>query len=124
MRDLNAVYRAWPALHATDAEPGSYVWSDVHNAAENVAAFVRTGEGGAVAVVANFSPVPREAYRLRLPHAGPWRRILDTDETVYGGSGVRPADTLEAVDGSAVVVLPPLAVVVYADGAPPATSSS
>ncbi len=85
---------------------------------------MRTGDGGAVAVVANFSPVVREGYRLRLPHAGPWRRILDTDEEVYGGSGVRPADTLEADDGSATVVLPPLAVVVYADGTPPAAISS
>jgi 1,4-alpha-glucan branching enzyme len=124
VRDLNAVYRAWPALHATDAVPGSYTWSDVHNAAENVAAFARTGEGGTVAVVANFSPVVREAYRLRLPHAGPWRRVLDTDEDVYGGSGVRPPDGLEAVDGSATLVLPPLAVVIYADGDPPAASSS
>jgi 1,4-alpha-glucan branching enzyme len=124
VRDVNAVYRAWPALHATDAEPGAYAWSDVHNAAENVAAFIRTGEGGAVAVVANFSPVVRDAYRLRLPHAGPRHRILDTDADVYGGSGVRPAETLEALDGSATLVVPPLAVVIYADGAPPAASSS
>jgi len=108
----------------TDAEPGAYSWSDVHNAGDNVAAFVRTGPGGAVAVVANFSPVVRDGYRLRLPHAGPWRRILDTDAGVYGGSDVRPADVLEAADGTAALVLPPLAVVIYADGAPPAASSS
>jgi 1,4-alpha-glucan branching enzyme len=75
-------------------------------------------------VVANFSPVVREGYRLRLPHAGPWRRVLDTDADVYGGSGVRPAATLEAADGAAALTLPPLAVVVYADGDPPAASSS
>src|SRR4051794_2061640 len=124
VRDLNAVYRAWPALCETDADAGAYTWSDVHNAADNVAAFVRSGPGGTVAMAANFSPVVREGYRLRLPHAGPWRRILDTDAGVYGGSDVRPADELEAVDGAATLILPPLAVVIYADGAPPAASSS
>src|SRR5262249_57596301 len=44
VRDLNAIYRAWPALHATDADSGAYRWSDVHNAAENVAAFIRTAD--------------------------------------------------------------------------------
>ena len=66
----------------------------------------------------------REGYHLRLPHAGPWRRVLDTDAAEYGGSGVRPADPLEATDGGATLTLPPLAVVVYADGDPPAASSS
>ena len=51
--------------------PARYAWSDVHNAADNVAAFVRTGDGGSVAVAANFAPVVREGYLLRLPHAGP-----------------------------------------------------
>jgi 1,4-alpha-glucan branching enzyme len=124
VHDLNALYRARPALFATDADPAAYAWSDVHNAADNVAAFVRTDAGGSVAIAANFAPVVREGYRLRLPHAGPWHLVLDTDAAGYGGSGVLPAETIEAVDGAATLTLPPLAVVVYADGEPPATSSS
>ena len=32
-----------------------------------------------VAVVSNFTPVPRAGYGLPLPHAGRWREILNTD---------------------------------------------
>jgi 1,4-alpha-glucan branching enzyme len=124
VQDLNALYRSWPALSATDAEAGAYTWSDVHNAADNVAAFVRTGDGGSVAVAANFAPVVREGYFLRLPHAGPWQLVLDTDAAGYGGSGVLPSATVHATDGGATLTLPPLAVVVYTDGTAPATSSS
>ena len=124
VQDLNALYRAWPALSATDADARAYSWSDVHNAADNVAAFVRTGEGGSVAVAANFAPVVREGYFLRLPHDGPWQLALDTDAIGYGGSGVLPEPTLHAADGGATLTLPPLAVVVYCDGTAPATSSS
>ena len=85
---------------------------------------MRTGDGGSVAVAANFAPVVREGYFLRLPHAGPWRLALDTDAAGYGGSGVLPAATLHAADGGATLTLPPLAVVVYADGTAPATSPS
>ena len=55
---------------------------------------MRTGDGGSVAVAANFAPVVREGYLLRLPHAGPWQLVLDTDAAGYGGSGVLPAATV------------------------------
>ncbi len=125
VRDLNAIYRAWPALSATDADAGAYAWSDVHNAGDNVAAFVRTGAGGAVAVVANFAPVVREGYRLRLPHAGPWRRDPRHRRRRLRRLRRPPRRRRSRpCDGAATLVLPPLAVVVYADGTPPAASSS
>jgi 1,4-alpha-glucan branching enzyme len=66
----------------------------------------------------NFAPVPREDYRVGLPHAGPWGEILNTDAHEYGGSGVgnfggvvadeTPAHGLPA---SASVRVPPLGAV-------------
>ena len=41
-----------------------------------------------VAVISNFTPVPRAGYGLPLPHAGRWREILNTDAAAYGGSSV------------------------------------
>ena len=35
----------------------------------------------------NFTPVPREGYRVPLPKAGKWREVINTDATDYGGSG-------------------------------------
>jgi 1,4-alpha-glucan branching enzyme len=74
-------------------------------------------EGDApVAVVCNFTPVPRLAYRIGLPTPGHWREALNSDADYYGGSNMgnlggvvaeaRPAHGFSA---SAVVTLPPLA---------------
>ena len=68
-----------------------------------------------VAVVTNFTPVPRENYRVPLPEAGTWREIINTDAAAYGGSGRGNGGTVEArAEGgrtAAVMVLPPLATV-------------
>jgi len=73
-----------------------------------------------VAVVCNFTPVPRHAYRIGLPHAGNWREALNSDADIYGGSNMgnlggvvaeeRPAHGYGA---SAVLTLPPLATVFF-----------
>ena len=41
-----------------------------------------------MAVVCNLTPVPREGYRIGVPKAGAWEEVINTDATVYGGSGV------------------------------------
>ena len=53
-------------------------------------------EGNPVAVISNFTPVPREGYRLPLPAAGTWREIINTDAADYGGSGMGNAGAVEA----------------------------
>ncbi len=67
-----------------------------------------------VAVVANFTPVPRHGYRIGLPWGGRWVDLLNTDDGRLGGSGVTQAAV--ECDGtpwhgqpdSAVLTLPPL----------------
>jgi 1,4-alpha-glucan branching enzyme len=39
-------------------------------------------------VVLNFTPVPREGYRVGVPFAGRYREILNSDSSYYGGSNV------------------------------------
>jgi 1,4-alpha-glucan branching enzyme len=118
VRDLNALYRNLPALHARDCEAEGFRWIVVNDEAQSVIAFLRMGaEGDApVAVVCNFTPVPRLAYRIGLPTPGHWREALNSDAEYYGGSNMgnlggvvaeaRPAHGFSA---SAVVTLPPLA---------------
>jgi 1,4-alpha-glucan branching enzyme len=90
VRDLNALYRAVPALHRFDCEPEGFLWIDVANAAESVIAYQRRGTAGdALAViVCNFTPVPREGYWIGVPRPGRYRERINTDATDYGGSGV------------------------------------
>ena len=71
-------------------------------------------------VACNFTPVPRHAYRVGVPHGGEWREILNGDGDCYGGSG---QGNLGAVRAEAVpwhgrarsvrLTLPPLALVAF-----------
>ena len=89
VRDLNAVYRHYPAMHQLDAESRGFEWI-AHEDHENSGfSFIRNAEDGSfVLVVSNFTPVPRHDYRLGVPSDGCYREILNTDAQVYGGSGV------------------------------------
>ncbi|MGO9543569.1 MAG: 1,4-alpha-glucan branching protein GlgB [Rhodomicrobium sp.] len=89
IRDLNRLHKEKPALHARDCEPGGFQWITVDDAQNSVFAWLRWGPPNSrpVAVITNFTPVPRNGYRIGLPFAGHWREILNTDAMDYGGSG-------------------------------------
>jgi 1,4-alpha-glucan branching enzyme len=122
VRDLNHVYRDTPALHARDCEGEGFEWMIADDHENSVFAWVRHGGDGQqpVAVISNFTPVPREGYVLPLPKAGYWREILNTDATLYGGSGrgnlggvTAAAETSHGKPASARITLPPLATVYF-----------
>ncbi|PSR60362.1 1,4-alpha-glucan branching enzyme [Nocardia sp. MDA0666] len=97
--DLNAVYRAHPALWTQDTAPGGYAWIEADDHVHNVLAFLRYGtDGSVVACVFNFSGLEHRDYRIGLPAPGIWHEILNTDATDYGGSGT---GNLGAVSASA-----------------------
>ncbi|HVE11749.1 MAG TPA: 1,4-alpha-glucan branching protein GlgB [Elusimicrobiota bacterium] len=118
VRDLNALYRRVPALHELDCEPAGFEWVDASDAGASVLAFLRKGSGAPVLAAFNFTPVPRQGYRLGVPSGGAWRELLNTDAADYGGSGVgnlgRVRADAEAWHGrpfSVALNLPPLGAV-------------
>jgi 1,4-alpha-glucan branching enzyme len=89
VRDLNHVYKAEPALYTLDGEPGGFEWLDSNNAAGNIVAFARRAadaDRAPLVCVSNFAPMGRR-YRVGLPGGGAWNEVINTDATVYGGSG-------------------------------------
>ena len=118
VRDLNAVYRATPALHDLDDIPDGFEWIHGDESSINVFPWLRWGaDGSVVAVLANMAPVSRD-YRAGLPFHGAWTELLNTDATVYGGSGVGNLGAVTARDESwqgrpafADLVLPPLSTI-------------
>jgi 1,4-alpha-glucan branching enzyme len=84
---LNRLYRAEPALHATDFEATGFRWIDCSDAEQSVVVFVR-GRSPGLVVVLNLTPVARHNYRVGLPAPGIWRERLNSDAAVYGGSGL------------------------------------
>ena len=122
VRDLNGLYRAHPALHQRDCDGRGFSWVEANDAAHSVLAWLRFGEDGAapVLVISNFTPVPRQGYRIGLPFGGQWTEILNTDATAYGGSGMgnQGAVMAEQVSShgqphSASFTLPPLSTLYF-----------
>jgi 1,4-alpha-glucan branching enzyme len=120
VRDLNRLYRVTPALHELDFSVTGFAWVDCANADISVIAYLRRSSAAAPVLVAcNFTPVPRENYRLGVPAGGRWRECLNSDATDYGGSGQGNLGSVAAEEIAAHghehslrVRLPPLAVVV------------
>ncbi|HSX63530.1 MAG TPA: 1,4-alpha-glucan branching protein GlgB, partial [Pseudoxanthomonas sp.] len=87
LRDLNALYRNEPALHQLDGFETGFQWLIGDDKANSVYAWLRKGEQGApLLVVHNFTPVPREGYRIGIPLAGRWTVLLNSDAGQYAGS--------------------------------------
>ena len=71
VRDLNYLYRSRPALHARDCEPEGFQWLIVDDEERSVFAWLRKApDGNPIAVITNFTPVPRDNYRVPLPATG------------------------------------------------------
>ncbi|MBK3465665.1 MULTISPECIES: 1,4-alpha-glucan branching protein GlgB [Pseudomonas] len=85
--DLNRLYREVPALHDQDDAPQGFQWLIGDDAINSVYAWLRwSKDGEPVLVVANFTPVPRQAYRVGVPFAGRWTELLNSDADTYAGS--------------------------------------
>jgi len=121
VRDLNRLYRTQPAMHRLDCEPEGFEWISHDDAEASVFAWLRRdGQGRQVIVVSNFTPVPREGYRLGVPAGvGVWREALNTDSAHYGGSNMGNKDATLRVEPvpahgrevSIALTLPPLATI-------------
>jgi 1,4-alpha-glucan branching enzyme len=118
--NLNGLYRSLPALHALDFGWKGFEWIDCHDAHNSVLVYLRQKGEDFVVVALNFTPVPREDYRIGVPAAGLYEEILNSDSTGYAGSGMGNsgrallAEALPwmARSHSLVVTLPPLAGII------------
>jgi len=119
--DLNRVCREETALHQLDFASSGFEWIDSRDVAASVVSFLRKSrDGSVVLVVCNFTPVVREHYTVGVPRGGYWRELLNSDATIYGGSGRGNLGGLEAnplpAHGrhhSLLLTLPPLAALMF-----------
>jgi 1,4-alpha-glucan branching enzyme len=123
--DLNRLYRSEPALHEVDFDWPGFEWLEVHDAHSSVFAFLRRARNQheCVAVLCNFTPVPRHNYRVGVPVGGPWSELLNSDAATYGGSNMGNGGQAWASDEpwagqpySMQAMLPPLGVLFLKPG--------
>jgi 1,4-alpha-glucan branching enzyme len=121
VEDLNRLYRATPALYELDFDRAGFEWIDAQDAEGSVLSYLRRAkDGSCVLVVLNFTPILRSNYMLGAPHPGYWAEKLNSDATLYGGSGVGNHGGVHTVPVSAHgryqalnLQLPPLGMLVF-----------
>ena len=117
VRELNRLYREVPALHEVDFRPEGFEWIDFRDVDNSVVSFLRRGKDpdAAVVCVFNFTPAPREKYRVGVPWPGRYREALNSDAAAYGGSNAGNVGSVAAENvpwmghpHSISLMLPPL----------------
>lgn len=119
VKDLNKTYQKQTALYELDCKPEGFDWLVVDDNQNSVFAFERRSKNDErIIVVSNFTPVPRENYRIGVNVAGSYEEILNTDAESYKGSNVRNIGDIvtEKIEShnkaqSIVINVPPLATV-------------
>jgi len=120
--DLNRIYKSIPSLHEYDFNPKGFEWIDCNDWENSILSFIRKGKDPDefVLVACNFTPVPREKYKVGVPVEGFYHEILNSDALEYGGSGVGNAGGVvtQAIAShgkkqSLILKLPPLGLVVF-----------
>jgi 1,4-alpha-glucan branching enzyme len=115
---LNYHLRQEAALHEVDFDPVGFRWIDCHDNKNSIVAFVRTARDAQnfVAMIFNFTPVPRSGYRIGIPAPGYYAELLNSDSAVYGGSNLgneggvfSEAVTAHGFEHSIRLMVPPLA---------------
>jgi len=121
LKDLNAFYKAQPALYEYNFSWEGFEWIDYQDATNSVFAWIRKGKDPAndLIFVANFTPVVRDNYRIGVSKRGSYQEIFNSDDLKYGGSNVKNVEDLETYPipkhgrtHSIPLTLPPLGVVV------------
>ncbi|MCL1926623.1 MAG: 1,4-alpha-glucan branching protein GlgB [Syntrophorhabdaceae bacterium] len=122
VRDLNHVYRATPAFFEQDFSHKGFEWIDFRDMDNSVVSLLRLAKDprDCALCVFNFTPVPREGYRIGVPYDGRYLEVLNSDAAVYGGSNVGNSAAVNAQEISWMgrpysihLTLPPLGALFF-----------
>ncbi|HEY2676755.1 MAG TPA: 1,4-alpha-glucan branching protein GlgB [Steroidobacteraceae bacterium] len=115
-RALNRLYSANAQLYGSDCDPQGFRWLDLHNANDSVWAFSRLAvgqdTGAPIICIFNATPVPRDNYEIGVADGGIYRKLFDSDDPRFGGSGYNRQSQVEASHALSLN-LPPLAAMFF-----------
>ena len=110
-------------MHEGDFTPDGFAWIQCDDWQNSIIAFRLLGvqhKDEEVIVVCNFTPVPRDGYRLGVPKAGFYKEVFNSDAGIYGGANIgniggmysQPVPA-HGMKNSIAVAVPPLAAVMF-----------
>lgn len=119
MKDINKLYRNYPALYEIDSSWEGFEWISCMDADHSILVFVRktANPEESLLVVCNFTPVTYQDFLIGVPFHGKYKEIFNSDNVLYGGAGnvnSRMKHSKEiGADGRAEsinIVVPPLGI--------------
>jgi len=89
VKRLNEIYKYVPAMHAGDNMPNGFEWIECQNHKQNIIAFLRYDRNyhEMVVYLINLSKEYFPEFRIGVPFAGRYYKILDSDSKEFGGNG-------------------------------------
>jgi 1,4-alpha-glucan branching enzyme len=120
VRELNHFYLQNSCLWENDHSWDGFQWIDPNDYNQSVLSLVRKGKekDDFLIAVVNFTPVPRQDYRIGVPLAEEYKEVFNSDDIRFGGSGVSNDREMEvepvqwhSFKQSIVVTIPPLAAI-------------
>ena len=118
--DLNKLYQQQTALHYWDFSQDGFEWIDCHDSDQSVLSLMRKSGNpqDTIVCVLNFTPVPRNDYRIGIPAADNYLEVLNTDSAFYSGSNCGNQNPVKidatpwsGFEQSICLTLPPLSAV-------------
>ncbi len=122
VKDLNSLYKEYPALYEKQFSPEGFQWIDYGDHENSILTYIRKGHDAKndVIIACNFTPIPRENYRIGIPMKGKIKELLNTDAKKYGGSNKYSNKVLKiekkpwhGCDNSVEITIPPLGIIVF-----------
>ena len=98
VKALLKLYKDYPALYEYDDTPDGFEWINHIEAEKNMLTFLRKGEkkSDTLVVVCNFSDLVYEDYVMGVPYAGEYKEIFNSDEIIFGGTGIKNTKILKS----------------------------
>ena len=98
-KEINWFYRDHHALYSSDTKPEGFEWIDHHDHSNSVYSFLRRSTDHReppLIFIFNFTPVPRDHYRIGVHDEGIYKKLFDTDSQHFGGSGYNHQDMIHS----------------------------
>ncbi|WP_428354018.1 1,4-alpha-glucan branching protein GlgB [Methyloprofundus sp.] len=118
VKDLNKMYVKHPALFQHDFDNQGFEWIDCHDMEQSIISYARKTDNETLIVILNFTPVPRENYRIGVPDPGSYIEIFNSDSEFYAGTNIGNGQVFSEEtpwmnqDQSINITIPPLAGIV------------
>ena len=97
VRQLNHFYLQQSVFWELDHHQDGFEWIDPHDTNQSIITFMRKNKKSEfLIVVCNFTPVTYQDYLIGVPSIGQYQEIWNSDQTEYGGTGIKNDGLLQA----------------------------